>query len=121
MDEVLAFRKEHFREHRAYVRSVRKLTRDLAQLPIEEREEELRDRREELLEIANDLKTVSRKAWRRPAGFALGMAGAFWKLKGIDYMGMLLAAAGALVALKSKEKAETGAYSYLFRAQSQLW
>jgi hypothetical protein len=121
MDEVLGFRKEYFKEHRAYVRSVRKLTRDLAQLPVEEREEELKDRRDELQAIANDLKTVSRKAWRRPAGFALGMAGAFWKLKGNDYMGTLLAAAGAVVALKSKEKADTGAYSYLFRAQTQRW
>jgi hypothetical protein len=103
------------------VRSVRKLTHDLAQLPIEDREEQLKDRREELQEIANDLKTVSRKAWRRPAGFALGMAGAFWKLKGNDYMGTLLAAAGTLVALRAKEKAETGAYSYLFRAQTQRW
>jgi hypothetical protein len=121
MDEVLSFRKEHFKEHRAYVRSVRKLTRDLAQLPVEEREEELKDRREELQEMANGLKSVSRKAWRRPAGFALAMAGAFWKLKGNDYLGMLLAAAGAVVGLKSKEKVNTGAYSYLFRAQSQYW
>ena len=49
------------------------------------------------------------------------MAGAFWKLKGNDYIGTLLAAAGAVVGLKSKEKVETGAYSYLFRAQSQRW
>lgn len=121
MDEVLSFRKEHFKEHRAYVRSVRKLTRDLARLPAEDREEELKDRREELQEIANGLKTVSRKQWKRYAGFALGMAGAFWKLKGNDHMGTALAAASAVVGFKFKEKVETGAYSYLFRAQSQIW
>jgi hypothetical protein len=120
MDEVLAFRKEHFKEHRDYVRAVRKLVRELSQLAAQEREEELEARREALQDMANDLKSVSRKAWKRPASFGLGMAGAFWKLGTHDYLGALLATGAALVGARSKEKIDTGAYSYLFRANSRF-
>jgi hypothetical protein len=120
MDEVLDFRKEHFKEHRDYVRSVRKLTRELSQLPEHEREEALETRRDALQEMANSLKTISRRAWKRPASFGLGMAGAFWKLGTHDYVGALLAAGGALVGIRSRDKVDTGAYSYLFRANSQF-
>jgi hypothetical protein len=120
MDEVLDFRKAHFKEHRDYVRSVRKLARDLSQLPEQEREEELEARREALQEMANSLKRISRKAWKRPASFALGMAGAFWRLGAHDYVGAILAVGGTLVGTRSKNKVATGAYSYLFRANSQF-
>jgi len=121
MDEVLGFREAHRKEHRAYIRSIRKLTRDLSKLPEEDREEVLKDRREELQELCNKLKTISRKEWKRPASFALGMAGAVWKLGSHDYVGALLAAAAGLVGSKSKEEVETGAYSYLFRASSRYY
>jgi hypothetical protein len=118
MDEVLGFRETYRKEHRAYIRSIRKLVRDLSKLPEEEREGVLKDRREELQDLSNKLKTASRKEWKRPASFALGMAGAVWKLGSHDYVGALLAAAAALLGTKSGEKIETGAYSYLFRAGS---
>ena len=121
IDEVLGFRKEHFKEHRDYIRSVRKLTRELSQLPEKEREEEIEVRREELQEMANSLKSTSRRAWKRPASFGLGMAGAFWKLSTHDYLGALLAGGGALLGLKSKDNVDTGAYSYLFRANSRFY
>ena len=35
MDEVLGFRKEHFADHRKYIRGVHRLTRDLAPLPVQ--------------------------------------------------------------------------------------
>ena len=120
IDEVLAFRKEHFKEHRAYVRSVRKLTRDLSQLPETDREDELETRREALQDMASSLKSMSRKAWKQPASFGLGIAGAFWKLGTHDYLGALLAASGAFLGIRSKSNLDTGAYSYLFRANSQF-
>ena len=120
IDEILDFRKEHFKEHRAYVRSVRKLTRELSQLPEKDREDELAARREELQEMANSLKSASRKAWKRPASFCLGIAGAFWRLDSHDYVGAVLSAGGALLGLRSKDKVNTGAYSYLFRANSRF-
>ena len=120
IDEILDFRKEHFKEHRAYVRSVRKLTRELSQMPDEYREGELTSRREEMQEIANSLKSASQKAWKRPASFGLGIAGAFWRLGSDDYVGAVLLAAGALLRLTSKDEVNTGAYSYLFRANSRF-
>jgi hypothetical protein len=120
INEVLDFREQHFKEHRAYVRSVRKLTRELSQLPEKEREGELDARREALQDMANDLKRISRKAWKRPASFGIGMAGAFWKLSAHDYLGALLAAGGALIGIRTKDKVDTGAYSYLFSANSRF-
>ena len=120
IDEILDFRKEHFKEHRAYVRSVRKLTRELSRLPEKDREDELVARREELQEMANSLKSSSRKAWKRPASFGLSMVGAFWKLGSHDYVGAVLSAGGALLGLTSNDKVNTGAYSYLFRANSKF-
>ncbi|PYX63424.1 MAG: hypothetical protein DMG74_17040 [Acidobacteria bacterium] len=119
MDEVLGFRETHRKELRTYIRYIRKLARDLSKLPEEEREEVLKDRREELQQLSNKFKTASRKEWKRPASFALGMAGAVWKLGSHDYVGALLATAAGLVGTKSKEKIEKGAYSYLFRAGSR--
>jgi hypothetical protein len=127
LDEILDFRKQNFKAHRQYVRAVRKLTRELSSLPEKEREEELKTRREELQDLASGLKTTSRKAWKRPAGFAIGMAGAFWKFLPVnaagahDFIGPLLTAAGLFVGLKGKDKVDTGAYSYLFQAQSRFY
>ena len=120
IDEILDFRKEHFNEHRAYVRFVRKLTRELSQLPEKDREDELAARREELQEMVSSLKSASQKAWKRPASFGLGIAGAFWNLGSQDYVGAVLAAGGALLGRKSEDKVNTGAYSYLFQAHSQF-
>jgi hypothetical protein len=80
----------------------------------------LKDRLEEIRDIAADLKTLSRKVWKRPASFALSIAGAAWTLKSGDPIGALLAAGAAILgAGDAKNEAETGAYSYLFRAATK--
>jgi hypothetical protein len=120
IDEVLTFRREHYSEHRAYARAVRKFVRELTQIPEKERAKALKDRLEEIRDIANDLKTVSRKAWKRPASFALSIAGAAWMLKTGDPIGALLAAGGVMLGRSdAPTKAETGAYSYIFSAASR--
>jgi hypothetical protein len=121
MDEVLGFRKENLTEYRRYIRGVHRLARELAALPAQAREEELADRREELQELANKIKTTSRKVWKQPASFGLGITGAFWKLAGHDYVGALFGVAGAVVGLKKTESPDTGAYSYLFRASNRFY
>jgi hypothetical protein len=121
MDEVLSFRKENLKEYRKYIRSVHRLTRDLAELPEQTREEELAVRREEIQDLANKIKSNSRKAWRQSATFALGMTGAFWKYHGHDSIGALFGVAAAVLGLKSPETVDTGAYSYLFRANSSFY
>ncbi len=61
---------------------------------------------------------ANRHVWRKPASFALTIAGASWTLKTGDLFGGLLAASGALVGAGDDER-EVSAYSYLFRARSR--
>jgi hypothetical protein len=120
IDEVLAFRRENLKEHRSYARAVRRFVRDLSQMPEKERAKALKDRLEEIRDIANDLKTLSRKSWKRPASFAMSIAGAVWTLKTGDTIGALLAAGAAVLGGgDSKTETDTGAYSYLFRAATK--
>jgi hypothetical protein len=119
--EVLSFRQEHYQEHRAYIRAVRQFVRDLSLLPRKEIPEAFDDRREELRDIAADLKRISGKAWKRPASFALSMVGAAWMLTTGDPIGAFLAAgAGILGGEAGREKGEIGAYSYLFKASQKF-
>jgi hypothetical protein len=78
LNEVLDFRRKHLSEHKQYARSVRQFVRDVSVLPAAEREKAFRDRQAELRDRAAALKAHSRKAWKRPATFALGAAGAAW-------------------------------------------
>jgi hypothetical protein len=120
IDEVLAFRRENLKEHRTYARAVRKFVNDLAQMPEKERSKALKDRLEEIRDIASDLKTLSRKAWKRPASFALSIAGAAWTLKTGNPIGALLSAGAAILGGgDAKKQVGTEAYSYLFRAATK--
>lgn len=78
LDEVLSFREDYRSEHRRYVRSAREFARELSVIPGAERDSAFRDRQAELDDLANDLKRTARSAWKRPASFALGLAGASW-------------------------------------------
>jgi hypothetical protein len=119
LDEVLGYRKDHLEEHRAYARTVRQAVRELSLLPENERESALQDRQEEIRDLANDLKTASRQAWRKPASFALGLAGAAWTLKTGDPVGAIFGAAGAVLTAEWGSEAPN-AYSYLFNAARTL-
>jgi hypothetical protein len=116
MDEILSFRQEHLREYKAYTRSVRSFVRDLSLMPEEDRTAALLDRREELDERAQDLKSLSKGAWKRPASFALGITGAAWTLTTGDPIGALIGASTVALGAAATREAETGAYSYIFRA-----
>lgn len=120
MDEVLGFRKQYLKEHRAYTRSVRQFVRELSLMEAEERAEAFEDRQSELEEIANDLKRISRKEWRKPASFSLSIAGAVWTLATGDFLGAILGAGAAAAGRESSKATETGAYSYIFRAQKEF-
>jgi ABC-type Fe3+-hydroxamate transport system substrate-binding protein len=120
LDEVLDFRREHGKEYREYSRSVRRFTRQLSRLEPEEREQAFKDREEELEDIAAELENRSLKAWKRPASFALGMAGAAWTVAGGgDPVGAVLTTAAGLLGGSSGQHNEAGAYSYLFQASER--
>lgn len=119
LDEVLSFREGHRNEHRRYVRSVREFARELSLMPEQERASAFRDRQAELDDLANDLRRIARSAWKRPASFALGLAGASWTYTTGDPIGALLSTGALLVGGMGSEQNEAGAFSYLFAAHEQ--
>ncbi len=116
--EVLAFRDENRDLHRNYVLSVRRFVRELSLMEEEERSATFQTRQQEIDDIANDIRKLSRAAWKTPASFTLGIAGAAWTLYSGDILGAVLAGGGALLGLSGSEGVDAGAYSYLFNARS---
>lgn len=116
MDEVLSFREEHLEEFQAYAKNVRRFVNELSLMPDEEREAAFDERQAEIEVYARQLKDVSRKAWKRPASFALSIAGATWTLASGNPIGAILAAGSAILGKKSRDENVSGAYSYIFRA-----
>src|ERR1700687_77045 len=119
ISEVLSFRKQYYKEHRAYIRGVRKFVWDLSGLPQNELKPAMRQRQEELRDLAADLRKISRNAWKRPASFALSIVGAAWRLKRGDPIGALLSVGAAALGARSDAN-EVGAYSYLFKASKRF-
>jgi hypothetical protein len=118
MDEVLAFRKQHLEQHRAYARSIREFLRELEGIPVSDRPRAFDDRQDEIRDLAADLKKLSRKAWRRPAAFALTIAGAGLGAATGGPLGLaagLLSGLGAIAGFEA-QGAPASAYSYLFTA-----
>jgi hypothetical protein len=119
LDEVLSFRSENRAAHKKYARSVREFARQLSLMSEAERELAFAERQVEIEDLASDLRRKARKAWRQPASFALGLAGAAWTLSTGNPIGALLAA-GTLAARGVGSKAnEVDAFSYLFAAHEQ--
>jgi hypothetical protein len=124
LDEILAFRNEHGKAYRAYARNVREQVAKLGLLEPEERSARLFDRREELADLANDLRRTARQWWRNPLGsVALGAAGAAWLAEGPshDPIGavLTLVSTGLAVASSAGQQPAT-AYSYIFDARRAL-
>ena len=120
IDEVLAFRKEHYSEHRNYSLCVRKFVRELGQMESKEQVQAFEARQDELDSIASDLRRRARKTWKKPASFCLGLAGAAWTSTTGNPLGGLLAAARTLAGLGGSDEVEKGIYSYLFSAHSRF-
>ena len=89
-------------------------------MPEAERAAAFADRQSELDDLANDLRRSSRKAWRRPASFALGLAGASWTYYSTgDPISALLAAGALALGGIGATSNEAGAFSYLFAAHGR--
>jgi hypothetical protein len=127
LDEVIQFRDENRDLHRRYMQNLRKFVSDLGLLEPVERQRALRDRKAELQEEAQALRTLSRKAWKNPAkvaGLSLGLAGAGLTLANapIDVSAIVIALMASMAALlnMAPDAQESTAYTYLFRAADQL-
>jgi hypothetical protein len=114
MDEVLGFRKDYRDDHQRYARSVRRFVRELSAMTEEERAVSFDDREAEIRDLAAKLRDTSKKAWRKPAAFALGLGGAVVSAATGNLIGAFFSAAAAVVGYQSIAKVDTEAYSYLF-------
>jgi len=119
IDEVLAFRRENSKEYRAYARALRAFAMQLASLEERERVKALRDREEEIRDSAANIREISRRAWKRPAYFALTIVSAAYALKTGSVLGALLSGSAAMLAPPEQPKLD-GAYSYLFSASERF-
>ena len=119
IDEILSFRSENKDSYQQYRRSVRSFAYDLSQMPKEERKKRFEDRQAELDELAANLRSIARKAWKKPASFAMALAGAAWTIHTGDPIGAILAASSAALGLGKANNKEVGAFSYLFRAHER--
>jgi hypothetical protein len=117
LQDILEYRRDHFDDHRKYMRLVRQFAREISYLPHKERERARFDRQTEILDLANDLSRKGRLAWRARSSFMLGIAAGFWTYHTGDPIGALLATGSVLSGATGKPKPEAGAYTYLFRTR----
>lgn len=123
LDDILGFREDHGEAYRAYARNVRRQVNELGAMEPEERETVLLDRREELTDLASDLRKTARHFWPKQLGaFTLAAAGASWVAQhGHDPIGATLMAAAAAAALVGAVPEQpVTAYSYVFSAKREL-
>ena len=118
-DEVLDFRRQHLNEHKRYMLYARKFAMELSGMSSEERELAFEIRQTELNDLANDLRSLARKSWKRPASFALSLAGAAGSLLTTP-IATVMQVAGRLLGQESRDDANTGVYSYLFNASRRF-
>ena len=114
MDEVLDFRKENYCKHRDYILSIRKFTRELSLMPLDERAAKFEQRQEELKTLSQDLRWRYNSAWKKQFfSFAIGVTGAAWAAFGGDPIAGALTALAAAPALIPDRPTEISVYSYL--------
>lgn len=96
IDEVLGFRKENFKDFKNYQQECKSFAFELSRIDQEERNLKFQIRQDELTDLVNDLRKKSRKAWKKPASFALILAGAVWTVNTGDIIGGALAVSGGI-------------------------
>lgn len=117
-DEVLDFRKQNLDAHKRYMLSVRKFAMELSGMPEEELELAFEIRQTELNDLANDLRQRGRKSWRKPASFALSLAGTALSPLNLA-IGATLTTAASLIGSGGPRETNPGVYSYLFSAHGR--
>ena len=114
-DEVLGFREQNLDAHKRYMLSVRKFAMELSRMSEEEQELAYEIRQTELNDLANDLRKRARKSWRRPASFALSLAGSTLSVL-TSPIAEAIKTVGSLTGYERTSETDAGAYSYLFRS-----
>lgn len=121
LDEILSFRSDHDESLKEYARKVREFVILLSNTGPEERVKLQADRNQELTDLADCLMRKSVKAWKRPASFALGIAGVSWSVATGDPLGAIIGGSSALLGRGNSKEELSSPYSYLFRAKERLF
>lgn len=120
IDEILGYRSENLAAHRRYRVAVRMFANELSKMDERERDDAFAHRQEELDALAADLRSRSRKAWKKPASFALGLTGAAASLYGQHWFAAAVGAASTALRYERATVSADGPYSYLFNAQRRF-
>ena len=116
---MLDFRRQNLEAHKRYMLSVRKFAMALSRMSEEERRVNFEDRQGDLDDLASDLRSRGRKAWKKPASFAFSGLGAALSATAAPVSSLIQFAAGLSASGRDGE-ADSGAYSYLFRARGRF-
>jgi len=120
LDEVLDFRKQHGASYRAYARNLRAFLVELSVLPEEERRDVWRQRADEIIDSAHELRKITRTAWRQPAAsVALGILGAAYAVHQKEWPAGIISLLTGGVGASIKNVPES-AHTYLFRIELEL-
>jgi len=120
LDEVLAFRADHGHEYQAYARRLREVVHTLSTTPADDHEQLLADRREEIREAGDALRSGSRKLVGSVGGMGLGIAGGVATALTGDVLPGVLGAGAAVSGIATLPDRSTTPYSYLFATKRQL-
>ena len=115
-DEVLDFRRQNLDAHMRYMLHARKFAMELSRMPYEERELAFEIRQTKLNDLASDLRNRARKSWKKPASFALSLAGSGASVIAAP-IATAVKVAGNLLGHEGGNKSDAGVYSYLFNAR----
>lgn len=119
MDEILDFRAQHYESHRDYRLSVVRFADELSRLEPRDREASFERRQEELDALAQGLRRVNWRAWKKPSTFALGAASAQVAVESGSTTAGVIAAIMALMGLVPDGSKENSVYSYLMSASNK--
>jgi hypothetical protein len=119
-DEVLDYRKQHLAEHRRYCTSVRRFAAELSAMPDGDQDVAFAERQAELDDIAADLRSRSRKVWKKPTAFSLSLVGAAVSFASGNEAAALLAVGALALNYRSEAPKPPAAYSYLFNAETKF-
>ena len=120
MDEILDFRNQNYESHRDYRLSVVKFADELSRLEPRDRDASFEKRQEELDAMAQGLRRANRRAWKRPATFALSAANAYVAAESGSTAAGVIAGLLAIVGLMPDGSKESNVYSYLMSAR-ETW
>jgi hypothetical protein len=122
LDEVLDFRAQNGAAYRSYARELRSFTLHLSLMGEYDQTISMRERAQDLEDMAADLRRLARRAYTR-AGISLmfGIAGAAWTLSTGDPWGAVFAAGASIGASGVSDPIPAGsAYSYILRTRDEF-